>query len=342
MQIPLDKTCPVCCKYRPRDGAWAEGPYGEVICRPCLRKMDREDLPMVAPSVELPSECPFCRRAPLDRSYWVDSAEGLMCRRCACDTNRLKSGECRVDRKGRYFKVCVTSIDDGSLADVRRAQYTFGDRPLPLWSEPALLSELEGQEAAMWTTVISNMGLARSLCAHCVTLRWFPYSDMDTVLQDAALPAMMCAAVMHKKGKAKFSTYAYRSMYHSVMRWSRRRMRQHKRHQYFDQDVEDTSLSFDQDAEEYFDRSLKERASDELNLEERVSEDQHKRDVDIRDAQLELQSIKHLLSDTDVQVLELKFVENMTYEQVGLHFGVRPQAPFLRVKRIRRRVEECG
>ena len=301
MEIPVDKICPACKKYKQAENSWRAGPYGEQICKACAGKIDKLALDKEAPPPNrwkvLPKECPFCERnmAEYGRKHWVLNLDGLMCRCCACNPHRPAEGEIRVDRRGKYF-----TVKEGV------AVFAYGEGPLPLWSEPGMSSGQIEQEDKMWERVIENEGLLWSTVRHCAALNWLPNSEVGEAVADAAMPALMRAAVEFDESRAQFSTFAVTLMRRAVSRWSKSRL---------------TRITHEVTVEEMQD----------------PGEDSFSREEDIQFARKQLESVWSLLTKTDANVMYKKFVEGRTYEAIGVEYGVLPQSIYLRVKRIRER-----
>lgn len=294
--------------YKPKKRQWTVGPYGEAICKRCRRVHEEFEDPTVAvvPQIPRPEECPICNRRSPKKQAMV-SLEGWMCRYCYLSHSRYAVGSFRC-KNGAVFEVLPNCV----------ARFTFGERQIPTGSKPSDAVAFNEQRKRMWRTVIENDGIARKAAMDCVQLGWFPYGEAEIAIEDYARKALRCAAVMYDENQAKFSTYAYHSCKNALMRYSKVRitplLKKHKATPI--DDYIDTRSETDAAAAAY------------------------EREQNIREAADALESIKHLLSEYDLECFRMKFVENMTYQQIGIHFGVRSQAIFLRIQRCQKRVAE--
>ena len=305
---PLGAVCPCCKEIRTRPDSWCKGPYDETICKTCLREMDKIDYQEFAPPPNqfetLPSNCPRCNRdmSLADRRSWVLSADGLLCRTCMCDTSRLAVGEVRADYKNRCFEV----------GENRIAKYPFGERKIPLWSQPALRSHLVEQKRLMWELTKENVGIAWKVALGFVTRGKLNQCDVEDAVHDACIPALMRAAIDFDAKRARFSTVAWVSCKNAMVSYIKRR----------------TKLRCTE----------RQVLEDEMNnAKEEESHSAFKDEEAIQEATQTLELIWPLLSETDAEVMRMRFVDGMTYEAIGIAYGVLPQAIYLRVKRVRLR-----
>ena len=244
--------------------------------------------------------CQLCDRTLHRLAGQRRHVSGLtVCRRCEpLSIDEITEGNVRCDRSQRCYVIVRSPL---------RARYVFGERRVPSKSEPSTAEAMAAQCDAMWERVVANQGIGRSVVLKFVLQHAIARSDMDDVMSDVCVPALMRAAIgWRDDDTSAFSTYAYRCCFNALVRYVKQKKRS-------------STMTLE--------------GADAI-----AAEAEHKRTN--RDSQVHerLESIRHVASAQELWALEQVSVEGATLEDVASLMRITRSSLHGKLSSLRRRL----
>lgn len=304
--VPETRICPLCYKMKIKLSQWAETIVGDAVCRSCIRLFPDLSKNQIVPKI--PEDCPICGRHTTLGSMrkikmWVKTKSVYMCEDCTKTPPLV--GSYRVDMRGREYR-CVS---------LERAAFVFGVHKTPKKSFPSSLARYTEQQSRMWAIVSSHMHLCDTIASRFTT----QYSQLWDDLQAAALEGLMRASVEmlwnFDSSLGRFEWYAQRSMINACKNCLKVRAREFSvREEFSYQNDLETSLQ---------------------NFDDKINDDP----LCGPDAARIVSELLPMFNERDVYILTRRFVDNATFEEIGIELGVLRSAIHNRWARIKATIE---
>lgn len=306
--VPPGFECPICCMVRPAVSQWARANDGFAICRSCMRANPTLAMSPLVDDASPPERGISERRGPKASHERVGSVvcEAGLCFVCAREKTSRHCGYCescaRLSAFHHHGGQGSVRLDGGGvcmiltrLSGEPRAEYPWGGEAVPLTRTAyAERPTFFAQQRRMWEVAQELMSVAQRAAAST------GFEDHERLFSEYGVKALCraCLRFEHRSshsGSRDLSNLVWTSVYRDVVKNARREAR---------------------------DRSTCEVSLDALIAAGAAFEDARLSAADDRElaASRELDSLG--LSQFELTILRLRFVDGLRLEDIGLKYGV--------------------